>query len=82
MTPSSPNADYVRAHQSLFVELQDHIKLSITSAASNGRTVEDPSRAALYATDALFDQDNGRDLLCRLVAHIEASHNGSSGAES
>lgn len=70
---SEPTADYVRAHESLYVELQTHIRLSITSAASDGRTVADPARAAMYATNALFEHDNGQRILRRLVAHIEAS---------
>lgn len=58
--------------RSLRQQLQEHIRASITSASPSGRTVDDPSRAAQYAVDALLETQDGQDLLRRIVDHAEA----------
>lgn len=74
------NADYAAEHQQLRSLLKARVQRSITSAATDGRTVENPSKAAEYVVNALMEWPEGRDVIRRIYRHIEALDIDGSGA--
>lgn len=67
----SDREQWAQTRTELRSRLKVRIQESITSAAFDGRTVDDPEKAAEYAVNALMEWDEGRDLIQEIAAHLE-----------